>query len=300
VSKQQKTATAGTALIILTALLWSTAGAGIKYVPADAAAVAAVRCLIAGLVFLPLARLRELKPSPRLLLLGASYTLMTASFVVANKWTTALNAVAIQYTAPLWIFAGAVALGAVKLNFRRAAPMLLIAAGIAVFLQEPKTGSSLAGNLAALVSGVGFALVIISFRLLREEQNYSLVSFANLFAALILLPVMIAGGGVLQLAALPVSGWAGLAYLGAVQIGLAYALYAAGLKRVTALRASTLSLIEPVLSPVWTFLLFAEFPTSHGQIGAAIIIAAILLDLRLNPEANQKEPLASGPERPAA
>ena len=282
-SKQHASA-AGTALIILTALLWSTGGAAIKYVPADALTVAALRCLIAGLVFLPLARPRKLKPSPRLLLLGASYTLMTASFVIANKWTTALNAVAIQYTAPLWLFAGAAALGAVKLSLRRLAPMLLIAAGIAVFLQEPKTGSSLAGNLVALVSGVGFALVILSFRLLREERNYSLVSFANLFAALVLLPAMIATGGARQLAALPASGWLGLVYLGAVQIGLAYTLYAAGLKRVTALRASTLSLIEPVLSPVWTFLLLREVPTSYGIFGAALIILAILSDLRLNPD----------------
>jgi drug/metabolite transporter (DMT)-like permease len=101
----------------------------------------------------------------KLALLLAAYPVMTTSFVLANKWTTAANAVAIQYTAPLWIFAGAAVLGSIRLSWRRLLPMAVIAAGIVLFLTEPIQGSSLQGNLTALVSGVSFALTIVALRL---------------------------------------------------------------------------------------------------------------------------------------
>jgi drug/metabolite transporter (DMT)-like permease len=205
---------------------------------------------------------------------------MSTCFVIANKWTTAANAIAIQYTSPLWIFAAGLAFGRLVLTWRRAAPMVVIAGGIALFLMEPATGpSSLAGNMVALVSGVGFALVTIFFRRLRALHGPSLVCLCNLATGLGAAPLVHDWGA---LGGLPAPGWAALVFLGAVQIGCAYILYAAGLQRVRPLRAATVSLIEPILNPVLVFLLLAEVPSNFGIAGAAAILVGIVMDLRLN------------------
>jgi drug/metabolite transporter (DMT)-like permease len=275
---------AGVWLVLTAALLWSTGGLAIKGVAVDGPVVAATRCLIAGLVLVPLLRPGRVKFSGTVMALLLVYPLMSVSFVMANKWTTAANAVAIQYTAPLWIFAVEAGLGVVKVSLRRVAAMVPIAAGIALFLLEPAQGTSLKGNLIALVSGIGFAAVIILFRALRREHNYTLVSLANLATAAIIFPAIIATGQVRQLGGLSAGGWMTLVYLGAFQLGLAYVCYSAGLRRVTALKASTISLIEPVLNPLWVWLVLAEKPSAYGFAGAVAILIGVVLDLFLNPE----------------
>jgi drug/metabolite transporter (DMT)-like permease len=275
---------AGALFVVLAALLWSTGGAAIKYVEADGTVVAATRCLIAGLTFLPFARLSRVRFSWKLVALLLSYPLMSACFVLANKWTTAMNAVAIQYTAPLWIFLAEVIFRVIKPTPRRAAPMLLAAAGITLFLMEPAVGTSLKGNLAAIVSGIGFALVIALFRALRDEHNLTLVSLSNLATALALFPYIAHTGQVSQLRALSLPGWSCLVYLGVFQIGLAYVLYSRGLRTVTALKASTISLIEPVLNPAWAFIVMSETPSAYGMAGAAAILAGVTVDAYLNRE----------------
>ncbi|HUT52037.1 MAG TPA: EamA family transporter [bacterium] len=283
------TRSSGTWLVILAALLWSTGGAAIKYVDADGAVVAAARCLIAGLVFLPFIRPGRVRFSWKLLALMLCYPLMSASFVIATKWTTAMNAVAIQYTAPLWIFLALAAAGTIRPTARRAAPMVLAAFGIILFLLEPAAGTSLKGNLVAIVSGVGFALVIVLFRALRDEHSLTLVSLSNLATALVLFPYILHTGQAAQLRGLDGGGWLCLLYLGAFQIGLAYVLYSRGLRTITALKASTISLIEPVLNPVWAFIIMSELPSGYGVAGAVAILGGVTADAYLNPGGKQVE-----------
>jgi drug/metabolite transporter (DMT)-like permease len=268
----------GTWLVLAAALLWSTGGVAIKYVEADGVVVAAMRGLIAALVFLPFIKPRQVRFSWKLIGLLFSYSLMNVSFVTATKWTSAANAIAIQYTAPLWIFVAQAVMGWIRPDFRRTAPMLLIAVGIMLFLLEPAVGMSFKGNLMAVVSGIGFALTIVYFRIMRDEHNVTLVSLSNLAAALVLIPLISSYGGW----GLDISGWICLFYLGAVQIGLAYVLYSRGLRTVNALRGSTLALVEPVLNPVWVFIILSEVPSGYGIAGAAAILAGVAADLYLN------------------
>ena len=274
-------------MVVAAALLWSTGGFFIKYIPLEPALIASVRAAIAGLTLLPFLRPRRLRRTWQVPALLVSYVVMSTSFVIANKWTTAANAIAIQYTSPLWIFAAGLAFGRLVLTWRRAAPMAVIAGGIALFVMEPATGpSSLAGNMVALVSGVGFALVTIFFRRLRALHGPSLVCLCNLATGLGAAPLVHDWSA---LGGLSASGWAALVFLGAVQIGCAYILYAAGLRRVRPLRAATVSLIEPILNPVLVFLLLAEVPSNFGIAGAAAILVGIVMDLKLNAEVGKEQ-----------
>jgi len=62
-----------------------------------------------------------------------------------------------------------------------------------------------------------------------------------------------------------------LLYLGVVQVGFGYRLLVRGMRTVPALEAALLVLFEPVLSPVWAYLVLGEAPTSHALAGAAIL-----------------------------
>ncbi len=68
-----------------------------------------------------------------------------------------------------------------------------------------------------------------------------------------------------------------IAFLGIFQIGLAYAIFSYGLKRVYAIEASLISMIEPVLNPVWVFIWYGEVPAYLAIVGGIIIVSAISL-----------------------
>lgn len=64
-------------------------------------------------------------------------------------------------------------------------------------------------------------------------------------------------------------------FLGVFQIAFAYAFFSAGLKRIFAVEASIISMIEPVLNPVWVFIGYGEIPSVTGIIGGIIILTSI-------------------------
>jgi drug/metabolite transporter (DMT)-like permease len=64
-------------------------------------------------------------------------------------------------------------------------------------------------------------------------------------------------------------------YLGVLQIGLAYWLFSRALRQLRALEVSLLVLLEPVLNPLWTWLLLGERPTPLASAGGAVMIVAL-------------------------
>ena len=66
-------------------------------------------------------------------------------------------------------------------------------------------------------------------------------------------------------------------YLGAVQIGLAYVLMSRAMQRVPAFEATTVLLLEPVLNPVWTWMVHGERPGGLALAGGALVLAATLV-----------------------
>ena len=80
---------------------------------------------------------------------------------------------------------------------------------------------------------------------------------------------MIVGNAMAFLVAIPfawpppsasAAAWATVVYLGVFQIGLAYVFFTRAIRQVSALEASLLLLIEPVLNPMWTWLVHGESP----------------------------------------
>ncbi len=257
-------------LLLCAALLWSLAGVLFKFVQWPPLAAAGGRGLIAA-IFLLLMGGRSLRFTWSALQLGTafSYAACTVLFAVANKLTTAANAILLQYTAPVWI----ALFGAWLLGERTTrADWLTIAvvfAGMGLFLYDGLRVHDLAGILGAIASGVFFASTVI---LLRKQKNGSPIEsiiLGNLLGFLTGLPA------IWSAPALSGPSLLALLVLGVVQLGLAYLLYARAIKHVTALEAVILPVIEPILNPVWVVIFWGERPSQLSLVGGLIVVGAV-------------------------
>jgi drug/metabolite transporter, DME family len=254
-------------LLLAAAALWSTAGAAMKLCGLSAWQISGGRSLVAGLFLLlawPAARRR---PSARMALAVVSYATTVVLFALANKLTTAANAIFIQDTAPLWVLALSPALLGERAARGELLAIPVYGAGLALFFVDELAPGQLAGNLVALACGLAFALLMIGLRRAGEDGPAALV-LGNLLAAAVALPLWSAGP-----AARPLDLCL-LAYMGVFQLGLAYVCFARGMARVPVVEASLLVLLEPVLNPVWTFLLAGERPGPWALSGGAVVLGA--------------------------
>jgi DME family drug/metabolite transporter len=265
-------------LVLAAAVLFSSGGAAINATSLTAWQVASFRSAIAAIAILCMLRGARRLPDRATWLVGAVYAATMVLFVVANKLTTAANAIYLQGTAPLYILL--VAPLVLREPVRRADLVFMgaLALGLAAFFmgQEVATGTApnpALGNLAALASGLTWAGTVMGLRWLGRRSDDPRATQPSLVAG-----NLIAAGAALPLA-LPVitfntSDLVILLFLGVFQIGLAYVCLSSGISGVPALEASLLLLLEPVLNPVWAWLVHGEMPTGWALLGGAIIMAA--------------------------
>ena len=242
----------------------------IKSVPWPPLAVASGRGLIAAL-FLSLLRGRGLRFTWTGVQWGGAlaYALTTVSFVAATKLTTAANAILIQYTAPVFVaLFGAWFLGE-KSTRADWFTIAAVFAGMGLFLYDGLKFSGLTGILVAQFSGVAFAATVLLLRKQKAGSPLESIILGNVLAFLFGLPALWTAP------AMPAAGWAALAVLGTVQLGISYILYATAIKHVTALEAVLIPVIEPILNPLWVMLVLGERPTLVALGGGAIVVGAI-------------------------
>jgi drug/metabolite transporter (DMT)-like permease len=268
-------------MVLAAALLFSTGGAVVKVTSLTAWQVACLRSGIAAivlLVFLPSARRAW---SLRSLLVSCAYAATMVSFVFANKLTTAANAVFLQSTAPLYILLVGPLLLKEAIHRRQLLFMVALAIGMSMIFVGGQTQfetapEPLKGNAVGLLTGVFWALTIIGLRWLGKdspgEETAPHVTVAvvggNLVACFVALPAAV------PMTEVTVTDWASVSFLGVFQIAVAYIFLVRGVRRVSALEVSLLVLLEPVLSPVWAWLVHDERPPDLALLGGMIIVVA--------------------------
>jgi len=281
----------GRAQVIATAVLFSTGGAAIKATALGGLEVAALRSAFAAIalgIFLAFgARHRRrgtampaLAAKARLdgAALGVvlSYAATMTLFVMATKWTTAANAIFLQASAPL--FVAPLAYFALGERIERAdvALMTALAVGVACFFAGTRAPvmtapAPLLGNVAAMACAFVWAMTIVGLRRLESQGRDA--------ARLTLLPgnlVVAVVAGALASWRQPIGGsdWLILGYLGVVQIAVAYVLLTRGVRRIPALEAALLLLLEPVLSAAWAWLIHGEAVSVLAGLGGAVVVSA--------------------------
>lgn len=264
------------------ALLFSTGGLGIKLCTLGPWQVAGLRAAVAALALALLAPAARRGWSWRTLLVALPFAATIILFTLANRATTAANAIFLQDTAPLYVLLLAPLLLGERITRRDGLFIALMAAGLLLLYLGTPAGMATApdpvrGNMLATLAGFTWALTLLGLRWLAldaEAAGTAVLRGAlagNLLAALVAAPLALPLGGV------TLADGVLVLYLGVVQIACAYLLLAAALPRLPAFEVSLLLLVEPVLTPVWAWWLLGE-PLGILVIagGTAILIATAL------------------------
>ncbi|HEX7554345.1 MAG TPA: EamA family transporter [Geothrix sp.] len=269
--------TRGALLVALAALLWSSSGLFIKVLPLGALQIACARSIVAALTIAFVVRLRGGRPFPKPDLLSlacaASYAGVLILFVSATKLTTAANAIFLQFSAPIYLVFLEPRLTGRALRARDLVAVGLCLAAMGLFFVGRLGLGSLVGNLLGVASGLCLALFSLTLKLQRDRRPdvdpISAILLGNLLVALLCAPVALPGFH----PTLPQAGI--LLYLGVFQIGLAYLLFNAGMRHLSATAAVVTGTLEAVLNPVWVFLGMGERPSAWALLGGLLILGTI-------------------------
>jgi len=192
-------------------------------------------------------------------------------FVIANKTTTAANAILLQYIAPVFTaFIGA-ALLKERTRIEHWIAFVVVAAGMIIMFMEKLSGGQMLGNIIALTSAVTFSLFFVFMRMQKDSSPFESILLSHWITAGVCLVISF----FLPMPNFTVKSAGAILTLGIIQIGIPSILFAVAIKRITAVSANLIAVIEPVFNPVWVFLVLHESPGINTVIGGAVIVCAV-------------------------
>jgi drug/metabolite transporter, DME family len=259
--------------VLAAALLWSTGGLFIKWTKLSGLELSFYRSLFAVITVAVFTRKEGFGLNLLTSIASLLYAILLVLFVLATKQTTAANAIFLQYTAPVYLLILEPLIYKERFRFRDLITVVVCLGGMTLFFVGQLRPQDVSGNLLALTSGLCFALYFLLLRhpKARDVNRASSVIYGNLLAVVVLAPI-----GLAALPKIDMRDALCVIYLGVVQLGLAYTLFTTAMARgVRSLEAGIIAYIEPVLNPVWVFLVLGERPSSWALVGGAIIIAAV-------------------------
>jgi drug/metabolite transporter (DMT)-like permease len=268
----------GAALVALAALLWSSSGLFIKVLPLGTLQIAFARSLVAALTIALVVKLRGGRPFPRpdalVLACAISYAGVLVFFVAATKLTTAANAIFLQFSAPIYLVFLEPRLAGRRVAARDLTAVIVCLGAMALFFVGRLGAGTLAGNLLGVASGLCLALFSLSLKLQRDRRPdvdpIGAIILGNFLVALLCAPLALRGFH-------PTPTQTGiLLYLGIFQIGVAYLLFNAGMKHLSATGAVVTGTLEAVLNPIWVFLGIGERPSAWALLGGLLILGTII------------------------
>ena len=266
--------------VLAAALLWSTGGLFIKWTSLSGLEVSFWRSFFAAITVAIVTR-HEGFGLNRLTAVGSFlYAVLLILFVLATKTTTAANAIFLQYTAPVYLLILEPLIYKERFRQRDLITVLVCVGGMALFFVGQLRPQDVTGNLLALASGLCFAVYFLLLRhpKAREVNRASSVIYGNVLAVILTAP-----WGLAAIRHATLLDAFSVTYLGVVQLGIAYTLFTvAWVRGVRSLDAGIICYIEPVLNPLWVFLVLGEEPSRQALLGGAIIIAAVICHMLLD------------------
>jgi len=274
----------GRILIVIAAILWSLSGAFTKVLtqessfqmgPAPVAGlqIAFFRALFAGLSLVPVLRPAAISFRPMMLVMVLCFAAMNALFVLAMVWGKAANAILLQYTAPMWMYLASIWWLGEKPDRRNSIALVIGLLGIAVIIWGGWQEAQILVVAIALGSGLAYAGVILCLRVLRGASAPWMTVLNHLCAAFALLPLL----WFIWPPTPSIEQLFTLFLFGAIQMAFPYWLMARGLRVVSPQEAGTITLLEPLLNPVWAYLVAprTEVPSLYTFFGGAFILGAL-------------------------
>lgn len=264
--------TKGAIYMAVSAVFFSIGGVFIKMIPWGPFAINGVRCLIAAAVFGLYMLAVKKKPVMNLPTFLGSLGIIgtTVLFNVATKFTTAGNAIILEYTSPVFIIL------LTYLFFRKKPSKADLIAAILVifgifwfFLDSLSTGHYL-GDFLGICSAMAVSIVYV-LKLHPRADMASLIFFGLVFSGVLCIPFLS------QETEFSLSIWGYATALGALQLGLAYILFFFGLSRCNPVPAVLAGTLEPILNPVWVALFYGEVISLLALPGVIVVLGTVLV-----------------------
>ncbi|MEP6742166.1 MAG: DMT family transporter [bacterium] len=256
------------------AVLWSTGGLFIKWTTLSGLELSFGRSLLAAITVAIFTRREGFGLNRVTALASVLYAALLLLFVLATKETTAANAIFLQYTAPVYLLIFEPLFYKEKFRSRDLIVVIVCVAGMSLFFVGKLRPQDVTGNLLALASGLCFACY---FLLLRHSKSRAVNRASSVIYGNLLLVVVAAPAALKVLPHISTHDAVSVVYLGVVQIGVAYTLFTLAMARgVRSLDAGIVGYVEPLLNPIWVFLVLGERPTSWAILGGAIIVVAVV------------------------
>lgn len=257
--------------VIIAAILLSTGGVLLKFVDMNPLAIASARGFFStAIVWLYLKKPDFSLTKPKVI--GAiSYAGMITGFIVANKLTTAANAIVLQFTAPIWVAILSIFILKEKIKFYDLISILLVSGGMVLFFMDDVSGGNQLGNIVAILSGVALAGSTIAMKFQGEGSTVEITLMGHILTTIVCFPFL------LQEPNFTLENFLVIAILGIFQLGIAYILFAIAIRYVTALEAILIMFLEPILNPIWVFLAVGERPSILALVGGFIVISTVAI-----------------------
>ena len=257
--------------VFLASVCFSTGGLFIKLIPWSALAINGARNLIGAAVIGIYLRLSHHRiVFSRSVITGAFSVIgVTTLFTLANKLTTAANAIVLQFTAPVFVILFMAVLYRQQPGRTDLIVCFLVLLGVVLFFVDGIRAGNLAGNLLALLSGVCYAGV---FMINTGEKADALSScFLGQLTAGILMTPLCLGETDFSFSTL-----GAVLALGVIQVGAAYILFSVGIRGTPPVTASLITGLEPVLNPLLVAAFYGERISALAIAGAVIVVCTIL------------------------
>jgi drug/metabolite transporter (DMT)-like permease len=267
--------------LALAAMLWSTAGVFVKALDWQPVSILGGRGLFTGIVFLLYLRRLPTKWSWWMVLAAGASIATQFLFITSTKLTTAANSIFLQYTAPIYVVLLAYWLLREKPSRTDWAAMGIILLGLLLFFGDQLSTEGFYGNILAVISGVTAAVMMVAFRAQKDSSPEDSVLLASLVIAIFGFPSILKESWT-------VTDWLSIAYLGIIQIGLAFILFTRGIKHIPALEANLIGTLEPILSPVWVFLFLGERMGAFALLGGLVVLVGVIINAIASTQADRE------------
>lgn len=256
---------------VLSAVCFATGGLLIKINTWSSFTINGVRSFFAVFVFLVymIATKHPLKVNGKVLIGVVANSLMSLTFVMANKMTTAANAIVLQFTLPIYIMLLLWAFEKKKPDKVSVCSGVISFVGIMFFFLDSLSAGGMAGNILALISGFFYAVVFLIKRIPDSDfESSAILSFGLNFLVGIPFYLQETDWGMVNISTGILQG--------VIQIGLAYIFLNIALDKMPPVGASLISMIEPILNPTLVAIFYGEKIGPMSLVGAVIVLTSAL------------------------
>jgi len=256
--------------VFTAAVLWSFGGVSAKFIQLNPLTITVFRGLLGAFTIGCYRKKWTIHPNKATLIAAICLFGTGTLYMVAIKLTTVANAIALQYTAPVFVIFMSFIILNRKPQIIDIVTVIFILIGISLFFVEHVERGMLLGNIISLLSGVSWAGVFFVNSLSETNQEES--GFLGALLSIIWLPTLFFDKNILNF---NITTLAVILFMGIFQSGLAFICFSKGIKTTPPVAASIICTIEPILGPIWVFIIMAERPSSLALFGAIIVIATV-------------------------